>query len=113
MVSTFSLPLLNMDGLVHANNQNKIHKTPPTNKITIRMQELKEALTELNLTYKKVTDLIGAGHPVSKKVLSILKTHNPDNAHQIVMEKMGQKKEKSQKDRVSVAGKVKSFFKNI
>ena len=78
------------------------------------MQELKEALTELNLTYKKVTDLIGARHPVSKKVLSILKTHNSDNAHQIVMEKMGQKKEKSQKsERVSVAGKVKSFFKNI
>lgn len=55
------------------------------------MQELKEALTELKASYDKVTDLIGAGHPVSKKVLSILKTHNSDNSHKIVMEKMGQK----------------------
>jgi hypothetical protein len=79
------------------------------------MQELKEALTELKASYDKVTDLIGSGHPVSKKVLHILKTHNPDNSHKIVMEKMGQKKEKSQgKGLVGVVDKaLRRFAKNF
>mgnify|MGYP003435212002 CR=1 FL=1 len=75
------------------------------------MQELKQAISELKLSYDKVTELIGPAHPVSKKVLGIIREHDAGNAHQIVKERMGQKKVQPKEQRESVVDSIKSFFK--
>lgn len=75
------------------------------------MQELKQAIAELKTSYGKVAELLGTAHPVSKKVLGIIREHGTDNAHQIIKEQMGQKKVQSKKE--SVVDKAKTFFKKL
>ena len=75
------------------------------------MEDLKQAIAELNITYDKVSDLVGTNHPVSKRLAGIIRDHSTGNAHQIVKERMSQKKAQPQKE--GVAGKVKAFFNSF
>lgn len=74
------------------------------------MEELKQAIAELKTSYGKVAELLGTAHPVSKKVLGIIREHGTDNAHQIIKESMDQKKAPKGQN---VADRVKTFFKKL
>ena len=75
------------------------------------MEDLKQAIAELKTSYDKVSDLVGAKHPVSKRLAGIIRDHSQGNAHQIVKERMGQKKVQPKEQRESVVDSIKSFFK--
>lgn len=75
------------------------------------MRDVNQALEELKLSYDKISDLVGSGHPVSKKVLGIIREHSTGNAHQIVKEQMSQKKVQPKGE--GVMDSIKSFFKSL